>query len=44
MSIPSVLNHNGIQRHLFMELSDDEIEMFRHSGGVLKDVIGQLGV
>ena len=44
MSLPAVLNQNGIQRPLFMELSDEEISMFRHSAETLKEVIGQLDV
>ena len=44
MSLPAVLNQNGIQRQLFMELSDEEISMFRHSAETLKEVIQQLEI
>ncbi|MFW5958317.1 MAG: L-lactate dehydrogenase [Desulfosalsimonas sp.] len=44
MSLPAVLNQNGIQRQLFMELSDEEISLFRHSAKTLKEVIAQIDI
>jgi L-lactate dehydrogenase len=42
MSLPVVLSQNGIQRQLFMELSDQEVAMFHYSAKKLKEVIEQL--
>lgn len=44
MSLPAVLSQNGIQRQLFMELSDQETAMFQYSAKKLKEVIHQLEV
>ncbi|MFO7860836.1 MAG: YHS domain-containing protein [Desulfosalsimonas sp.] len=44
MSLPAVLSQNGIQRQLFMELSDEEVAMFQYSAKKLKEVIQQLDV
>ncbi len=44
LSIPSILNRNGIYRHLNMALDQDEVGMLRGSAGVLKEVLGQLDI
>jgi len=44
MSLPAVLSQNGIQRQLFMELSDEEAAMFRNSANKLKEVVQRLDV
>ena len=42
MSLPVMLSQNGIQRQLFMDLSDQEVAMFQYSAKKLKEVIEQL--
>ena len=44
MSLPAVLSQNGIQRQLFMELSDEEVAMVRNSANKLKQVTQQFDV
>ncbi len=44
LSIPSILNQNGIYRHLNLTLNQDEVGMLRGSAGVLKEVLGQLDI
>ena len=43
-SLPTVVNRNGIEQVLRIELSDDEIEKLRHSASVLQQTISKLGL
>lgn len=42
LSIPSLLNRNGVERFLRLELSNEEQERFKHSAKTLKKVIDQI--
>ncbi|MFX1572719.1 MAG: L-lactate dehydrogenase [Promethearchaeota archaeon] len=39
LSLPSIVNKNGVQETLKIELNDEEIKNFRYSANKLKDVI-----
>ncbi len=43
LSIPTVLNLNGVSRQLPIALDDDEVEKLRHSASVLKKILKGLG-
>ena len=42
LSIPTILNRNGISRILKIELSDSEVKQLQDSAHVLKDVLNRL--
>lgn len=42
LSIPSVINRNGVEKFLRLELSPLEQEQFRHSAKTLKDIIKKI--
>ena len=42
LSIPTIVNGDGIKGTLLPELTEDEVEKLRHSADVLKDVIKQV--
>jgi L-lactate dehydrogenase len=42
LSIPSLVNRNGVEQFLRLELSSEEQERFRHSAEMLKQVISQI--
>jgi len=39
ISIPSIVNINGIEQYVKIDLSDEEQELFKHSANTLKDFI-----
>jgi len=39
ISIPSIVNINGIEQYVKIDLSDEERELFKHSANTLKDFI-----
>lgn len=43
-SLPTVVNRNGVQQVLRIELSDEEVEKLRHSASVLLQTISKLGL
>jgi L-lactate dehydrogenase len=42
LSLPTVINRNGVERVLQLELSDQEVEKLRHSADILKATIAKL--
>jgi len=44
LSIPSVVNRNGREKFLRLELSGLEQEQFRHSAATLKDIMEKINV
>ena len=44
LSLPSIVNKNGVDRILDIPLSEKETALFRKSGEALKGVIAQLGL
>lgn len=44
LSVPTVINRNGVERVLQLELSDQEVEQLRRSADVLKATIGKLAL
>lgn len=44
LSIPSIINRNGVQKFLRLELSQTEREQLRHSAKILKDIIKKVKV
>lgn len=42
LSIPSIVNRNGVEKFLKLELSSQEQEQFRHSANSLKRIIKQI--
>jgi len=44
LSLPSIVNKQGIVRPLLLELSKEEEEQFKHSAQTLKDIIGKLKI
>ena len=44
ISIPSVVNINGVQQYLKLELSDQEQELFKNSANALKNIIKTIGI
>ena len=42
LSIPTIVNGDGIKGTLLPDLTEDEVEKLRHSANVLKDVIAQI--
>ena len=44
LSLPSIVNRQGIIRTLPLELSKEEQEQFKHSAQTLKDIIGKLKI
>ena len=42
LSIPTIVNGEGIKGTLMPELTEDEVEKLRHSANVLKEVIAQI--
>ncbi|HZK34472.1 MAG TPA: L-lactate dehydrogenase [Bacillota bacterium] len=43
ISLPSIVNENGIKRVLELPLSDKEIKLFRHSADTLKQSLSEIG-
>ena len=39
LSVPSIVNRNGVEKFLRLELSQPEQEQFKHSAKTLKDII-----
>jgi len=39
ISIPSIVNKNGVEQYVRLELSDEELELFKHSANTLKKFI-----
>ena len=44
ISIPSVVNINGVQQYLKLNLSDQEQELFKNSANALKNIIKTIGI
>jgi L-lactate dehydrogenase len=44
LSLPTVVNRNGIEKVLRIELDKEEVERLRRSANVLKDTISKLGI
>jgi L-lactate dehydrogenase len=44
ISIPTIVNGQGVKGTLLPELTPDEVEKLRHSANVLKDVISQVNI
>jgi L-lactate dehydrogenase len=42
LSLPSVVNKEGVAKTMHLELSPQELELFKHSAGYLKDVISKI--
>ncbi len=42
ISVPAIINRNGIQKIIDLDLSDDEIAKFRHSFNTLKDLVDRI--
>jgi L-lactate dehydrogenase len=43
ISIPSKVNINGVEQYLKLDLSDKELELFKHSANTLKNFIKTVG-
>ncbi|MBW2107760.1 MAG: L-lactate dehydrogenase [Deltaproteobacteria bacterium] len=44
LSVPAIVNQNGVSRVLTLDLDESEIEQLQHSASVLKGVIKDLGL
>lgn len=42
ISLPSIVGRKGVDRVLELPLSDNEVELFRKSAGILKDIIKEI--
>lgn len=43
VSLPTIVNENGIDRVLELPLAEDEIKAFRHSADTMRDLLDQVG-
>lgn len=43
VSLPTIVNEHGISRVLELPLNDDEIEAFRHSARIIRELLDQVG-
>lgn len=44
ISIPSIVNLNGVEKYLKLDLSDQEQKMFKHSADTLQKIIKTIGI
>jgi L-lactate dehydrogenase len=43
LSVPSLVSHSGVKTLLPLQLNDEEVRAFRHSGDVVRSVIRKMG-
>jgi malate/lactate dehydrogenase len=44
LSLPCVVDRGGVERYIHLDLNPKEEEGLRQSAGVLKKILGELGV